>query len=250
MESSLIIKLFGLLEASAGFPEGRSLAELAADVGLAKPTAHRILKTLVALGYMERAGAGVYRQAAQLGRIVTGYDDQRLIRAAGPAMRDLWETTGETVNLGALRQARVVYLAVLETPQPLRRTVNPSMSDPFACTALGRAMVAHLPEERQVYLLKHTAIEKRTPHTIVEPAKLRAILSEAREKGYTIEENETDIGCLCVGAPVFDASGVVAALSVSAPTARVSHEQLPKLASLVKKAAKHVSDRLRSIKGD
>ena len=246
MESSLVVKLFGLLEAAAGHPDGRPLADLASDVGLTKPTAHRILKTLVSLGYIERCGAGVYRQSARLRQLVTlGDDDRRLIEIADPFLRRLHKLTEETVNLGVLRQAKIVYLTVLESPQPLRRTVNPSMADPFASTALGRALVAHLPPERQAFLLKHTVIEKRTPHTVIDRAVLAKLLAQARDRGYATEENETDLGVMCVGAPVFDRHGAAAAVSVSVPTARANPERIDRIVNALKEAAGRISDKLK-----
>lgn len=245
MEYSLVEKLFGLLEASAGHESGRSLAELASEARLAKPTAHRILKTLVAMGYMERVAAGVYRQTDQLRRLVSVAGDDRIVRNAHPALRQLHEQTRETVNLGVLRQDRVVYLTVLDSPQPLRRTVNPAMSDPFSCTALGRAIVAHLPSERQAYLLGHIALEKRTNLTEVDPSRLKATFSEVRENGFALETGETDIGVACIGAPVFDRDGVVAAISVSAPTARLEGGRLMTLTEMVKSTAHAISARLK-----
>lgn len=248
MESTLIVKTLALLEATAGHSDGRSLADLAAEVGLTKPTAHRILKTLVALGYMERgAGNGVYRQTGSARRLTGTSDDRRLVRAAEKPLKALHEQTGETVNLGVLRNGRVVYLTVLESPQMLRRTVNPSMTDPFACTALGRAIAAHLPAERQAYLLKHTVVERRTPHTTVEPAELAARLADAATAGYAVEENETDLGVMCVGAPVFDARGVAGAVSVSAPTVRVTAATRARLVAGVRTATDAISQTLRRI---
>ena len=245
MESSLIIKLFGLLEATSGRPEGQSLAELASQVGLTKPTAHRILKTLSSLGYMERTRPGYYRQTDRLRRLVTGQDDQQLIRCAEPALRELHRATQETINLGILRHGRVVYLSVLESPQPLRRIVNPNMTDPFACTALGRAIVAQLPEERRSFLLRNTALEKRTPHTVVEPAELLQLLTAVRKSGYAIEENETDIGVVCFGAPVFGREGVAGAISITLPTVRDTADRRDYFLGQLLGAAEEVTGVLR-----
>ncbi|WP_435009915.1 IclR family transcriptional regulator [Tundrisphaera lichenicola] len=246
MESSLVIKLFGLLEATAGQAEGRSLADLAAEVGLTKPTAHRILKTLSSLGYIERTRPGYYRQTNRLRRVISGQDDQRLIHCSQPALRELHQVTRETINLGVLRQGRIVYLSVLESPEPLRRIVNPNMTDPFACTALGRAIVAHLPEERRGYLLRNTVLEKRTPFTIVDPVELLALLENVHRSGFAMEENETDIGVLCLGAPVFDRDGVAGAISITLPTVRDTEDRRKSFVGLLLGTAEEVTAALRS----
>ena len=90
MESNSLTKALGLLEATAGHPEGRSLAELASEVGMPKPTAHRILKTLTALGYLERPASGVYRQSPQVKRLVSDAAVRRLIDAATRPLRELF----------------------------------------------------------------------------------------------------------------------------------------------------------------
>jgi DNA-binding IclR family transcriptional regulator len=241
MDSTLVIKLFGLLEATAGQDGGRSLAELAAEVGLTKPTAHRILKTLTGLGYMERPRPGIYRQSPRLRRLILGADNQDLVHRADPVLRELHRATEETVNLGVLRQARVVYLTVLESPQRLRRIVNPTMTDPFACTALGRAIVAHLPQGQRAFLLRTSVLERRTPHTVVDPTELATLLDAARRDGFAVEENETDLGVMCIGVPVFDRDGVAGAISLSLPTARSGPERRPRLIEAVRRAAEQVT---------
>ncbi len=249
VESSVLTKLFGLLEATAGHPDGRPLAELASEVSLAKPTAHRILKTLVALGYMERRAGGVYRQTVHLKRLVSTDEDRRLVKVTERQLKELWEETGETVNLGVLRLGRIAYLSVLESRQSLRRSVVPGMTDPFASTALGRAIAAHLPEDRVAYLLKTTPLEKRTPHTVVAAAALTKLFATARANGYAIEENETDIGVMCVGAPVFDAHGVVAAVSISAPLARAEAAIRRIWIEAIRRAADRITARLKDSTG-
>ena len=82
MELTSLSKALGLLEATAGHADGRTLADLAAEVGMPKPTAHRILKTLTTLGYLERPSAGVYRQSMQANRLVSDEATRRLTDAA------------------------------------------------------------------------------------------------------------------------------------------------------------------------
>jgi DNA-binding IclR family transcriptional regulator len=148
------------------------------------------------------------------------------------------------VNLGVLRQSNVVYLKVIESTQPLRRIVSATMVDPFACTALGRAIVAFLPEKRQAHLLQSTPLQRRTPHSIVDPDQLRQLLEQVRVQGYATEENETDLGVMCIGAPISDGTSVVAAVSLSAPTVRMDPETRQRSIDLVKQTAAEISRRL------
>ena len=236
MESTSLSKALGLLEATAGHAAGRTLADLAVEVGMPKPTAHRILKTLTALGYLERPHAGVYRQSPQAKRLVSDEATRRLIDAATRPLRDLHARCHETVNLGTLRHDRVLYLEVLECTLPLRRVANRA-SDPFHTTALGRAIAAFLPAELQKRLLARARLERRTSATIVDRARLVAELSRVVKQGYAIETDETDVGVTCIGAPVFRGDDVAGAISVSVPSARAQAAARRQLLQLVQKTA-------------
>ena len=244
MEPTAIVKAFTLLEATAATAEGRSLGQLAAEAGLSKPTTHRILKTLTALGYVERKGPGIYRQSPRARRLLGGGGQAALLDAAEPILRRLHAETEETINLGTVRQGRVVYLQVLESTLPLRRVVTPHSTDPFYCTALGRAIVAHLPPSQRETLLATARPEQRTQHTVTDAAELDRILSAVGQADFAVEEDQTDIGVTCIAAPVFDVDGVVAAISISIPSARAAAPARDRLVAMVKTAAKELSQRL------
>ncbi len=222
MESAHLVKVFAILEATAGKPKGVSLSELAAVVGLPKSTAHRLLKTLCTLGYTANCGSGTYRQTGMVKRLALAANDPYWVSVADPVMRDLNKQTGETINLGILRFEKVFYLHVIETTRTLRRAVSAQMSDPCFSTALGRSIVAFLPKERQEFLLRHATIEKRTPKTVIEETEIKKILTRVAKNGFAVEEDQTDLGVSCIGAPLFDNEGVVAAISLSAPAVRIN----------------------------
>jgi DNA-binding IclR family transcriptional regulator len=240
MESSSLTKALGLLEATAGHPAGRPLADLAAEVGMPKPTAHRILKTLTTLGYLERPAAGVYRQSPQVKRLVSDAAVRRLIDAATGPLRELHAKTQETVNLGMLRHDRVLYLDVIECTLPLRR-VAARTSDPFHTTALGRAIASRLPEDHRARLLARAKLERRTPATITDRRRLAAEIERAAKQGHAIEENETDVGVACIGAAVSAGDEIVGAISVSLPTARLDAANRRRLIDLVRRTARTIS---------
>jgi DNA-binding IclR family transcriptional regulator len=245
MESTSLTKALGLLEATAGHPDGRSLADLAAEVGMPKPTAHRILKSLTTLGYLERPASGVYRQSPQVKRLVSDATVRRLIDAAARPLRDLHAQTKETVNLGRLRHDRVLYLDVLECTLPLRRVATRT-SDPFHTTALGRAIASRLPADRRSRLLAQAKLTRRTSATIIDRRRLAAEIDKAAKQGYAIEENETDVGVSCIGVPICAGDEVVGAISVSLPTARLDAASRRRLVDLVRKTAASISTRLKT----
>ena len=245
MESAHLVKVFSILEATAGKPQGVALADLAATVGLPKSTTHRLLKTLCTLGYTAKTDGGVYRQTGLIKRLAVGANDPYWVSVADPVMRQLHQQTGETINLGILRFEKVCYLHVIETKQTLRRSVSPQMTDPCFSTSLGRAIVAFLPTERQEFLLRHATIEKRTPKTVVDPDELMTILRQVRADGLATESDQTDLGVSCIAAPVFDAEGIAAAISLSAPQVRMADGASDGWQTLVKDAANSITQRLR-----
>jgi len=246
MESAHLVKVFSILEATAGHPEGVSLNELASLVGLPKSTAHRLLKTLCTLGYTANCGNGTYRQTGMIKRLALGANDPYWVSMADPVMKRLNKLTGETINLGILRFEKVFYLHVIETSKTLRRAVSAQMSDPCFSTALGRAIVAFLPTERQEFLLRHATIEKRTPKTIIEEAEIKKLLKKAAKDGFAYEEDQTDLGVCCIGAPIFDNEGVVAAISLSAPSVRMKDgDARQQWQDLIREGANTISETLK-----
>jgi DNA-binding IclR family transcriptional regulator len=243
MESSSLTKALGLLEATAGHPEGRTLGDLAAELGMPKPTAHRILKALTALGYLERPQAGVYRQSTQVKRLVSDAAARRLIDAASRQVRLLHSRTKERVNLGMLRHDRIRYLEVLESSLPLR-CIATHGSSPFHTTALGRAIAAYLPAEKRRSLLSRARMERRTSATIVDRRRLLEMLEQVAKQGYAIEIDETDVGVMCIAAPVFAGDVVAGAISISLPTARAAAGNRATLVKLAQQAAAATSARL------
>lgn len=219
MDSTVLVKAFSLIEALADGSNG--LGQLAGATGLAKPTAHRILQSLVSLQYVEPLGEGRYRLTRRVRQLSMTLDDRALAAALRPVLERLRVATGETVNLGVLRANRVLYLSVLETAMPWRRAVVAvNDDDPVFTTALGRAIASRLAPDALERLLFTAAPERRTPRTITDADRLRQILIEARRLGIAFERDQTDLGTTCLAAPVFSHGEVVAAISISGPSTR------------------------------
>jgi DNA-binding IclR family transcriptional regulator len=221
MKSTVLVKAFRLLETLGGQQGEFRLGELASATCLAKPTAHRILNDLVDLGYVERTPSAAYRVTDKLQHLSLAVDDRSLISAADPVLAELQAITRETVNLAVLRGHGVVYLRVWESSHPLRRVTVPQGSDPFHSTALGRVIAAHLSPAQQDHLLEDRPLEKRTPHTVTDPVALRQMLHEAHRNGFCIEKHQSEVGVMCVAAPIRRGTSVIGAISISAPCARV-----------------------------
>jgi DNA-binding IclR family transcriptional regulator len=139
----------------------------------------------------------------------------------------------------------VLYLDVMESSHTFRLVSQVGIRRPLYCTALGKAMLAFIPEEELQYFFSGMTFERFTPQTIKSAPQLRKDLSVVRQRGYAIDNEEAYLGSRCISAPVFEASGkVVAAVSVSGPTTRVTREKVPVFAAAAKNAAAAISKSL------
>jgi DNA-binding IclR family transcriptional regulator len=237
MESSILVKAFALLEVLADAGGALPLGEASLRAHLSKPTCRRVLQSLIALGYVSQDADGKYRLTGKLRQIGLGPADRWLVAAAEPALRRLHANLGETVNLGVLRQGRVLYLGVMESVHPLRRVAAVQESDPFFSTALGRAIVSFEGPAVREFLLRHTPLEKQTPATVVDPKTLERVFAETKRRGYAIEKDQTDLGVTCIAAPILTSGRAIAAISISVPTARFNEHGQERFATAATKTA-------------
>ncbi|WP_214110526.1 IclR family transcriptional regulator [Acrocarpospora catenulata] len=206
-----------------------TVAQLCQHTGITKPAAYRILKTLDQRGYVVRDEV---RREYSLGPALYGLsraarNSTDLVRLTRPAMQSLNEEFGETVNLGVVSHGQVVYLDAVESPQRLRTTVQIALRDRVHTTALGKAVLAALPEEQARELLAEADWSQPTPKAVNSVEELLATLGPFRRLGYAIDDEENEVGSRCVAAPILDGEGrPVAAISVSAPTPRMTDETL------------------------
>src|SRR5262249_54936099 len=154
----------------------------------------------------------------------------------------LWETVGETVNLGILDGHQVLYVDVMQSTHTFRLASEVGSRRPLHCTSLGKAMAAYLPAQELQDLLKSIKLERLTPKTIVQRSKFEKDLVRVRQRGYAVDDEEAVLGARCVAAPIADESGkVVAGLSVSGPVTRITLARIGPLAALLKQAAVSIS---------
>ena len=215
MSIAVLDKAFSVLEVLARTGRELTLAEVAEEGRLPKPTLHRILRSLRDLGYVEQADRrGSYRLSGRLSSLREYARDGAVRTKALPIMLRLQKEFDETVNLGMLEGIFVRYVHVLETTQALRWIVKPGARDHFNTTALGRAIVANLPIEQQQRLVAKVSNSKAAR------ARLRPELASTRTLGCAIEEEETVAGVACVAASLGWMGEPLAAISVSVPVNR------------------------------
>jgi len=221
----------------------RALTDLAADAGLPKSTASRLLGALERHGLVEQQGErGRFRAGPVLLRFAgRGAAGRNLAELAERPMAALAEATGETINLAVPGPNGVEHLAQVESRHYLGTTQWVGRRVPYHASANGKVLLAfgaaHLPEEG--------ALEPLTSRTLVDPIQLDSDLDRVRRDGFATATDELELGLSAVAAPVQDETGrVVAALSVSGPTLRLTPRRIGELRPIVIKQARALSKQL------
>lgn len=209
-----LAKGLDVLESLADGDEA-ALGGLARRVGLSEPTLYRLLATLAARGYVEKAARGRYRLTSKLsevgGRALRRGD---LAEVAAPAMRHLTEATREAALLSVRQGDGIVIIAKIECPQPVRVETYVGLRAPLHASAMGKAILGAddvLPG----------ALDRFTKATTTARAKLARELAETRRRGWAVNRDEWRDGVSAVAMALHDAAGTaVAALSLTVPSAR------------------------------
>jgi len=219
------------------------LAQVAASLQLHKSTAHRFLMVLERHRMVERTASGKFRLGLRLydlgNRAIEQYD---LRDRAQPHLRRLVAETEETAHLCILEAARVIYLDKIEPARSVRMITRIGASNPVHCTAVGKAMLSFLPEERAADVLRRIRFERFTPHTIATVEALRAEMEKTRRRGYAVDDEELEEGLRCIAVPLLDAQRLpVAAVSISGPSFRVTAQKLPLIANQLLQCVRGIS---------
>lgn len=237
-----VLRACRILELVAAEGPAVSLSRVADAVGLSRPTAHRLLTTLVMAGWVRRTKAGHYAltmRAFSVGSSASA--GTSLLELATPTVERLAQQTGDTAYLLVPDEGRALCLTRVEGPYPVRvHNINTGDAVPLLSGAAPLAMVAHSPGILQ------TALDKRAAAIPATVARLEA----ARRDGYVVSSDDLTLGVSAVGAAVFDSSGeAVAGVSVTGINDRLGGEHLAEVIRLVRLAAAEVS-RLLGYDGD
>ncbi|MEU4344923.1 IclR family transcriptional regulator [Nocardia sp. NPDC023852] len=223
------------------------VSEVAADIGVHKSTAFRLLSALEDRELVEQTHErGKYRLSFGILRLA-GAVPRRLDIAeqAGPVCRTLAAQLGETVNVAVLRSHFVVNLCQARGPSAVSTHNWIGESTPLHATSSGKILLAHMDAEQREDLLSAAGLDRLTPRTIISSATLEEQLSIALRDGYAYTVEELEEGLNAIAAPIRDHTGeVVAAVSVSGPVYRFSEQWLHEIARDVIVAADAISRRM------
>jgi DNA-binding IclR family transcriptional regulator len=208
-------KALAILDAFAAAERPLTVAEVAVRAGVTRPTAHRLIQTLVAAGYLSQdPGDSRIMPGYSVLQLASSLLDTNQIRLESlPHLETLARLSGERVSLGILHRHEMLYLAGVEKPSLPTIYSRFGKTSPAYCSAIGKSMLAHLPEAELRAYLRHQPLIKHTETTIVDEAAFRTELGEIRQKGFALDREEFSAGLACVGSPILVHGKAVAAVA-------------------------------------
>jgi IclR family transcriptional regulator, KDG regulon repressor len=234
-----------LLQMFGEAPNGFTAKQVAERSRLPVSTVHRFLANLESSGFLNCSG-NVYHLGTAcfaIGQAALAQLDIR--RVSLPYLHELNRQTRETVHLTVRYGSSAVYVEKLDSTEQLRIFSRIGASVPLYCTAVGKVMLAYMPDDQRKRLLHQLELKRFTPNTIGSLQELEAELQRARKNGYACDLEEHELHIRCVAAPIWDHAGAVnASLSITAPSVRIPLSRLRQLAPLIQAAGLQISREL------
>jgi IclR family pca regulon transcriptional regulator len=205
-----------------------TLSDIARATGMTRATVRRFVLTLVREGYAETDGKYFNLKPKVLELGFAALSSLTFVDVAQPIMARLAHKLEESVFAAVLEGEDVVYVA---SATPPKRFVNISVAvgsrAPAHAVSTGRVLLAAISEEELLEYLDHVALEKLTGNTVTSKVKLRGLIEDAGNKGWSIVDQELEIGLRSISVPIRDKTGaVIAALNVACPSSRITPENM------------------------
>ncbi|MDY0095216.1 MAG: IclR family transcriptional regulator [Candidatus Vecturithrix sp.] len=227
-----IERVSAIFDVLARSSKGISLGELSAKASLPKGTTHRLLSSLIYFDFVrqdkETRSYSLGFKLVELGNSLL--DQINLRKEAEPFLVALSQNTKETAYLAILDHDEVVYIEKIETEDHsigLRASSKVGQRNAAHSCSLGKVLLADQPEIELDRLLQGMQLIQKTENTITDPLQLKDHLKIVRNRGYAVDDEESERGIRCIAAPVRNEIGVVvAAVSVSGPAIRITRERV------------------------
>ncbi|MGC2372601.1 MAG: IclR family transcriptional regulator [Solirubrobacteraceae bacterium] len=207
------------------------IAEIADELGMSRSTTHRYVISLVALRFLEQGASRKYRLGLRVADLGMSVLNSTGLRESRVHLEELWRRTSLTASIAVLDEADIVYVDRARSNSRAESSLGLSPRTgtrlPARCTALGKVLLAHLPEARLREVLQEITFDPRTPKTILTKTALVNALAETREQGFAVNDEECAVAEVAIAVPVRLGSGeVVAAVGVAARSATMSLDRL------------------------
>jgi DNA-binding IclR family transcriptional regulator len=233
-----------IIETLSEYKTGVGVTTLSKELKLHKSTVHRLLTTLMLRKYVEQdSETSKYKLGMRLFELGNAVLSKLDIRQHAMAyLRQLWRTTGETIQLAIVDQHKVLYVDVLETLERVGVKSNVGERVPLHCSAPGKVWLSALPDDRINEIIKMLKFEPFTPYTIDNPDKLKESVNQAKELGYAVDNQEYSTDLISVAAPVRNYRGrVIACIAITSPALRMNEEKIKEFGEQVKSTAEKIS---------
>jgi DNA-binding IclR family transcriptional regulator len=236
-------RAFSILEAIAGSDQPLSLAELSRVTGLHTSTAFHLIKTLILLGYVRQEDTKRYRIGPRLFMQAAGASNEiGLVNLATPHLKRLADETGETAHLAVQADNGIAVIAKVEARSTVRSSERLGIVRPAHCTAIGKVLLADLPDDELESYLRTETFKAFTPKTITDRASIREEIRRVAASGVAYDDAEFSEELRCVAAPVRNYTGqTVASLGISGPVWRVTLQEMRRFGTRVAAVAADLS---------
>lgn len=242
-----IDRALSLLELLASDGDAIGVTELSKKLDINKSMIYRLLSTLVVRGYVEQdEDSRKYRLGLKVVELAgMKLSTVEMFSVARPLLKELVRRTGETVHMAVKLQHEIICLDKEEGPAILNIKGGIGDKYPPHASAIGKAILAYLPEEEIREIFRKHGMTKHTSKTIASLPALKEHFKGVRDRGYALNDEETYVGVRSIAAPVRERNGaVVASLGISGPIQRISDENIETLAEAVIEIANRVSAEL------
>lgn len=235
-------RVFELLELITDAGGSATLSELAASADLPLPTIHRLLRTLVGLGYVRQLPNRRYSLGPRLIRLGEAASAQLGVLAM-PVLKNLVDELGETANMAVLDSDQALYIAQAPSRHSMRTFTEVGRRAHTHATGVGKAILAQLSDEQVRRVISRTGLPAATQASITDVEELLVDVSRIRQRGYSVDEQEQELGvrCFAVGVP---GAPTPTAISVSGPTSRVDDAFGRRAVPLLQAAAREIAEDL------
>jgi DNA-binding IclR family transcriptional regulator len=223
-----------------------TLAEIARRRGLPKSTAHNLLNTLLAAGFVEKIDDDNYALGTTIVALTQAVRVNVELRdRAAPLLRRLADDCRESVYLTVLDKDHCLYIYAVESPKRLLARTAVGDRVPLHCTSVGKAILSTLSDQEVEEIVARVGLLAFTPTTIADLDLLHTDLAKTRNRGYAVDGGEHESGVYCLGAPIFNERGKgVGACSISGTDPLMIQESQEELSSLVVNTAHEISRRM------
>ena len=240
-------RVLDILELLSTNPNGMTLSELSRALSAPKSSIMPLVHTMAARKFIHmHSDTSKYSIGIAAYSVGASYtNSMNALQFIQDEMKYIVSQSNETCQLGIQNKKNLLYIAKEDSPQPLRLVSYVGKQLPLYCTAIGRAILAEKPEE-EVRSLYPDGLTAFTEHTITDWDELLLELKKTRERGYSMEHEESTPLVNCVGIPLSRHEKIIAALSVSIPTFRFSEEKLQFVIELLKNSKAKLEEYFKS----